>query len=167
MTLKTGLALLLSCVGRIVGQKEPPPRTKSYPNTREFKVSCDTVWPVAVQALTSNGWGVRASDHAGGILTLEWTRGETAGSYKKINPLVDEYAIKNRTGFWTRDYYGFAIVSAQVIAIPKGDAYSYTITVVYRGLAVRTGGVRSWETLPSNGSFEDRMLSEIEGKLSR
>lgn len=161
------MAVFLIFVVAMMGQKKPAPEPKTYPNTQEFKASCDTTWPVAAQVITSNGWGVKASDRAGGILTFEWTLGETTGSYRKINPLVDRYAIKNRTGFWSREYYGFAIVSAQAIAVPNGDVCSYTITVVYRGLEVRTGGVRSWVVLPSNGSFEEKMLREIKDKLPK
>jgi hypothetical protein len=142
---KTVFALVLIVVASVAGEKKPTPPPKRYQNTREFKASCDRAWPVAVRVLTSHGWGVRTSDRAGGILTFEWTRGDITGSYRKINPIVDQYAIKNRTGFWTREYYGFRIVSAQAVAVPQSESCSYTVTVVYHGLAVRTGGIRSWE----------------------
>ncbi len=48
------IALVLIFVASMMGQKKPAPAPKGYPNTREFKASCDTAWPVAAQVLTSN-----------------------------------------------------------------------------------------------------------------
>lgn len=157
------VALILAASA--AGQKKPALVSKTYPNTRTFQTSCDNVWPVALQVFTSDGWGIRTSDRAGGILTLEWTRGEVTGSYRKINPMIEQYAVKKATSFWTREYYGFRMVSAQAVAIPHGDSCLYTVTAIYQGLEAHIGGGRSWEVLPSNGFFEDKMLGEIQKNL--
>jgi len=160
------VAIALMFVAPMMGQKTPAPNPKTYPNSRTFKVSCEAVWPHAVQVLTSSGWGIKTSDRAGGILTLEWTRGETLGPYRKINPMVGQYTLDKSTGFWTQ-YTGFRMISAQTISAPQGDSCSYTITVVYHGREIRAGQGERWWILQSNGAFEDKMLSEIEGKLAK
>ena len=96
-TVALAFILVVSAGG---GQKKPEPIPKTYPNSRTFKASCDAVWPIAVQVLTSNGWGIKTSDRFGGILTLDWTRGATTSyRYSKINPLVGQYTIE-KTGTW-------------------------------------------------------------------
>jgi hypothetical protein len=165
--MKTTALLLLSAATAFAGKKAAPP-PETWPTSRVFGVSCDSVWPVAVQVLTSNGWGIRSSDRAGGVLTLEWTRGEMRGPFRKINPLVGQYTIEKSTGFWTQ-YEGFRMASAQAIAVPQGDTCSYTVTVTYHGMVeidhLHEPSEQQWRILQTNGSFEDKMLSEIEAKL--
>lgn len=112
-----------------------------------------------------NGWSVKASDRAGGIMTLESTTGERLGRYKEINPLVGKYTAEKSTGFWTQ-YTGFRMAGASLTFIPGKDSCDTSVAVTYHGLEHRTQGVQ-WYVLKSNGWLEDKMLGEIEGKIPK
>jgi hypothetical protein len=158
------VALMLLIMTPIFAEKKLVPVPQTWPTSRTFAATCDAVWPAAVQVLTLNGWGIKTSDRAGGILTLEWTRGENLGPYRRINPMVGQYTVEKNTGFWTQ-YTGFRMVSAQAVAVSQGDGCSYTITAVYHGREIRVGQGQQWWILQSNGFLEDKMLREIEVKL--
>ncbi|MBM3775386.1 MAG: hypothetical protein FJW37_09520 [Acidobacteria bacterium] len=59
------------------------------------------------------------------------------------------------------------MVSAQTIAAPQGDGCSYTISAVCHGREIRSGQGEQWWILRSNGFFEDKMLAEIEAKVTK
>jgi hypothetical protein len=164
------IALLIGGLWQLLpAQKKPEPEPappQTWPTSRVLQSTCESVWPVALQLLIAEGWTVKTSDRAGGLLTLEWTRGEIVGRYRKINPLVGQHTIEKSTGFWTQ-YTGFRIVSAQAISAPQGAGCSYGITVVYHGREVRSGQGERWWILRSNGWLEDKLLGQIEAKLSK
>ena len=151
----------------VFAQKKPKPAPeppKTYPTARTFAASCDAVWPAALRAVTSNGWGVKTSDRAGGIITMEYTLGEYHGAAKGINEMVRRYTVEKSTGFWTT-YSGFRVVSGQFIAMPERAGCSVAFTLVYHGREIRVGQGDGWWILRSNGFFEDKMLGEIENAL--
>ena len=157
------MIVLLLLAGSLTAEKPPAAPPKTYPTTRTFDVSCESLWPVALQVLTSSGWGVKASDRVGGVLSLEWTKGQQVGGFEAINRLVGKYTTAKSTGFWTQ-YRGFRHASAQVVAIPKGAQCAYALTVVHHGFERRQQG-ENWWVLESNGFLENETLGQIEAKL--
>lgn len=162
--MKTLALSFLVVISAFSGERTRVSPPKTFPNSRIFETSCDAVWPIALRVLTANGWSVKTSDRIGGVLSLDWTRGETIGPYRRINPLVGQYTVEKSTGFWTQ-YTGFRPMSAQVVVAPEGSSCFCTVTAVYHGREIRSGQGERWWILRSNGFFEDKLLAEIQAKL--
>jgi hypothetical protein len=143
-------------------QKKPKPVPETHPTEQTFHASCEAVWPMAVQALMAEGWGVKTSDRAGGILILEWTKGEWRGSSRFVNQQILQNTLEQATSF-SHQWNTFRIISASVISAQEGTGCKYNISVVMQGDEVTKG----WRVLQSNGFIENFLLGQIEGRLAK
>lgn len=153
-----GIATVLALCLPAEAEKAPFDIPQSHPTSRMVQATCDAVWPYAVRTAATSGWSVKASDRAGGILTLESSTEQTGG-YRYVNPFVGKYTTAKSTGFWTQ-YTGFRSPSATVILTPSAGACEVSIAIIYHGRESR-GGRTEWWVLQSNGRQEDEMLSRI------
>lgn len=159
-----GLLAALLPSPALAGDKKSLAPPQTWPASRTFAASCDSLWPAALQVTTGEGWAVKTSDRAGGILALEWTRGQITGNSSVINPLVGQHTTEKSTGFWTL-YTGFRIAGAQMTAFPEGSGCQVSFSVSYHGYEIRKGR-SDWWILHSNGWFENKMLDEMEVKVT-
>lgn len=157
------IASLFTLNTPLLAEKKVAPPPQTWPTSRTLSAPCESVWTVAVQSTVADGWSVKNSDRAGGILTLESTRGEQVGGYRAINPLVGRYTTAKSTGFWTQ-YTGFRMAGATVILAPAATGCSATVSVTYHGREIRAGSGQQWWVLQSNGYLEDQLLSKIAEK---
>jgi hypothetical protein len=155
------LSLLVISVPLVAGKKPAAEPPQTWPSSRTFAASCDSVWPVALQVFVSNGWAIKSSDRAGGTLSLEWTRGEWHGNSSRVNPFIARNTTEPVSSFW-HQWTDFRIMPSSVITIAADSGCTYTIALVYHGHEI---GVDGYRVLQSNGFFETAMLSEIEGGL--
>jgi hypothetical protein len=158
------LAILLLTAALLTAQKKPKPDPeppKTYASERVFGAPCDAVWPAALQVLIAEGWEVKTSDKAGGLLALRWTKGYRYGNSRAVNPLVSQHTKAPVSGF-KHQFTRFEIVSASVIATPAPSGCRYSVAVTYHGDEITL----PTRALESNGWFEDKMLNEIETKLA-
>lgn len=162
---KTVAAVLVMTAVALAGdQKEPAPEVKPLPTERTFAASCDAVWPLGIQAFMSEGWSVKASDRAGGILTLEKTKSETL---RKFSDFVTKYTTGKVKGFWV-DWSDFRFAGGQAVMVPSGTGCSYTISIVFQGWGKTSAyGRTAWWDLTTNGYMEDKLLTAIEQKLPK
>lgn len=133
---------------------EPPP---IYINAMPFAASCDTVWPIVVQAFNAKGFAPKTSDRAGGILTFSWQRGDDIGP-RLANPSVRVLTLAP-SGVWN-SYDKFRIESATATVFAEKTGCRIQINVAYQG---QRGG---WFVLPSNNKLEQLLLEEIRQALS-
>jgi hypothetical protein len=145
-------------------QKKPKPTPDPPPtyNTEQiFHSPCDTVWPLAVQTAMAAGWSVKTSDRSGGILMLEWIKGEWYGT-RFANPQITQNTIEKASSF-QHQWHTFRIVSASIISATEGTGCKYAVSVVMQGDELTKG----WRVLQSNGFIEAGLLERIESRLAK
>jgi hypothetical protein len=132
-------------------------------NQRRIAANCDSVWPIAVQAVSGAGFMVRSSDRAGGIVTLEWIKGSSGwlGAGRDVKSLTE-----GRTGFLI-SYDRFRIDSASLFMAPLSDGCLIRMDVAYAGLVSPLVGGKEWQALPSNGHLEELVLGVIDKQTAR
>lgn len=168
MKITAAISFVLLLAAPLAAQKKAKPEPeppKMYPTERTFAASCDAVWPAGLQVLAANGWAIKTSDRAGGLLTFERTQIERMRSFKDF---IARYTTGKTTGFWTT-WTGFRFGVSQAIVTESAGKCSYSLAMAYEGFGNQGAGAYSptqWWSLISNGWFENKMLDDIAAKVA-
>jgi hypothetical protein len=128
------------------------------PGTRHFDQACDAVWGAALQSFMDTGFEPQSSDRAGGVLKLQWAKGENTSILTADNDVRG--LTKAHTGFFDQ-YDGFRVDSATALFLPDSGC-KIQVKVAYAGRSTKSG----WVVLESNGKMERSVLDGMKSRLN-
>lgn len=136
----------------------------AQPATQAFSLPCEKIWPHAVQVFTTVGFGVRSSDRAGGVLSLDWRKGAQISRFGTQNDTV-RYLTDANTGFWSQ-YTAFRIDTAMVLFTPSDEGCDVQAEIAFQGWKKRLFDVPRWYALPSSHRLERDLLNALVNKTA-
>lgn len=136
----------------------------AQPIMQTFSLPCERIWPHAVQVFTTAGFGVRSSDRAGGILSLDWRKGAQISRFGNQNETV-RYLTDANTGFWSQ-YTAFRIDTAMVLFISSDEGCDVQVEVIFQGWKKRVFDVPRWYSLPSSHRMERDLLNALANRTA-
>jgi hypothetical protein len=118
--------------------------------SRKFPCTCPNLYPVAVHSMIDAKYAVAVSDATGGVLTMSY---QGAPFRHKVKNLLLKYVLRADFDAYSSLSFGQASLLFQQ---RSGDCL-LNLAVTLNGLLE----VRNWVTLPSNGTAECELLSQI------
>ena len=143
LTGRATLVVLVSFSLSAAKKKAPPPQ---YSNSRQYRASCDQVWPVAIRTLSKSGFVPQSADKAGGLLTLSWRKGSSGGVFADRD--VKGLTSASHGALTTFDRFNINTTSAVFTAESQGCSVEITMALTaWKNSLLQKG----WVAIESNG----------------
>ncbi len=122
----------------------------------DIGANCDLVWPASTSIFLSKHFMPETSARAGGLMKLRWTARDD--TYRNAKEAVAKFT--NFHARWTNLVERFRLAEVIFTLAPKGSSCAASLRFSYLGYTP----VYGWIDLPTNGSFENALLTLVESK---
>ena len=130
-------------------------------NVAIFPADCETVWPVAIQAIMDKDFRPTVSDRASFIASFDYTGGQQVRTFGTVNDTVKALTTA-KIGFLTT-WEGFRIEAASLNLKERADrGCRAELAITFAGFEERQG----WYRLESNHRLERTILEAARSQLS-
>jgi hypothetical protein len=124
---------------------------------RLISAPCDRVWSASTPTFLAKQLIPESSDRAGGFMKLRWTGGDIGVRTNSFVTLLTNHHVGVLELFDRLRVAGGAFT-----AIAAGASCQVTLNFEYQGLKTHDLIRHGWFELPTNGHFENTLLSSIE-----